>query len=125
MCVVYLFQLASVLLIVLMLCLCLVPGKVFNIEVSAVTESSLIVSWEAPTDMGGVDTVWYKVEYRTGLEIFKVFAKNLTATMAFISNLKPNSLYTIQVTAVNVVGIGISDDVMDSTVAASKQVVFV
>ena len=125
MCVVYLFQLASVLLIVLMLCLCLVPGKVFNIEVSAITESSLIVSWEAPTDMGGVDTVWYKVEYRTGLEIFKVFAKNLTATMAFISNLKPNSLYTIQVTAVNVVGIGISDDVMDSTVAAGKQVVFV
>ncbi|XP_062499914.1 cell adhesion molecule DSCAM-like isoform X2 [Corticium candelabrum] len=99
-----------------------VPGKVFNIEVSAITESSLIVSWEAPTDMGGVDTVWYKVEYRTGLEIFKVFAKNLTATMAFISNLKPNSLYTIQVTAVNVVGIGISDDVMDSTVAAAPDV---
>ena len=104
----------------------LVPGKVTSLGTTKVTENSLNVTWEEPTDTGGqnVRIDGYRVEYRAGVSgAFTTFQQNQQETMALIERLMPRQEYTVRVTAVNVNGFGVHDEIKRTTLTESKNVV--
>ncbi|XP_062499594.1 cell adhesion molecule DSCAM-like [Corticium candelabrum] len=95
-----------------------VPGKVTSLGTTEVTENSLNVKWEEPTDTGGqnVRIDGYRVEYRAGASRdFTIFQQNQQETAALIEGLIPRQEYTVIVTARNVNGFGVPDEIKRTT----------
>ncbi|XP_062500012.1 receptor-type tyrosine-protein phosphatase F-like isoform X3 [Corticium candelabrum] len=95
-----------------------VPGKVTSLGTTKVTENSLNVTWEEPTDTGGqnVRIDGYRVEYRAGVSgAFTILQENQQETMALIERLMPRQEYTVRVTARNVNGFGVHDEIKRTT----------
>ena len=104
----------------------LVPGRVTSLGTTRVTENSLNVTWEEPTDTGGqnVRIDGYRVEYRAGVSgDFTIFQQNQQETMALIERLMPRQEYTVRVTAVNVNGFGLPDEIKRTARTEGKNVV--
>ena len=104
----------------------LVPGKVTSLGTTEVTENSLNVKWDEPTDTGGqnVRINGYRVEYSAGTSgDFKTFQGNQQEKTALIEGLIPRQEYTVRVTARNVIGFGDPDEIKRTTQTEGKKVV--
>ena len=97
-----------------------------SLGTTEVTENSLNVKWEEPTDTGGqnVRVDGYRVEYRAGASgDFTIFQQNQQETTALIEGLIPRQEYTVIVTARNVNGFGAPDEIKRTTQTEGNNVV--
>ena len=97
-----------------------------SLGTTEVTENSLNVKWEEPTDTGGqnVRIDGYRVEYRAGASRdFTIFQQNQQETAALIEGLIPRQEYTVIVTARNVNGFGVPDEIKRTTQTEGNNVV--
>ena len=97
-----------------------------SLGTTEVTENSLNVKWEEPTDTGGqnVRVDGYRVEYRAGASgDFTIFQQNQQEKTALIEGLMPRQEYTVRVTARNVNGDGDPDEIKRTTQTEGKNVV--
>ena len=78
--------------------------------------TSVVFSWDAPTDDGGTDITEYQYRHAEGTSIPNTVAyQDTTATSVTISGLSPSAEYTFEVRAVNGVGIGNTEDTTATT----------
>ena len=78
------------------------PSAPRNLQVVAVDHMNLLANWQAPSDMGGYDSVSYTVSYKEAGSTDEAMPMDATdATSASISGLDPDTLYQVQVVATN------------------------
>lgn len=86
------------------------PLPVSNIEVHEVFGSSVVISWDKPTDLGGVPLqVWRIIVLEANLEVFRIVKKkcasNLTcSTHTEVFGLDTEAMYRIKIIAVTSAG---------------------
>lgn len=94
-----------------------IPGQVTNLSSSAITSSTIIASWHAPSTGGAVSS--YAIQYRpTGTTSWSSAATVGTVTSYQVMGLPPATSYDIVVEALNAAGVGAASATL--TVATSS-----
>ena len=83
------------------------------------TCTNITLHW-IPPDNNGDEIQNYNITYYTGGELVNSVAVSGDSTSATVHNLKPNTMYTIQVRAMNSEGIGDAASVNVTTTGRSK-----
>lgn len=97
------------------------PGPVVSVAASAISSTSVAVSWQQPS--GSSDTLTYAVQFRvTGTASWSAGASAQTATSCQINNLTPSTSYDIAVQATNSAGTGPLSTIVNATTLAAAQV---
>ncbi len=97
------------------------PTAPRNLVSSALTPTSLTVSWQLPTSNGGGAIIDYKVELSsnngtTWTTVNDGVSNNLSAS---ISNLRKGTAYQLRVSAVNEIGTSVASAVLSATTLAT------
>ena len=78
------------------------PSAPRNLQVVGVNQTTLLVSWLAPSDMGGYDSVSYYVTYqKDGDASTAMTMEDVAATSINLSGLEAETLYQVRVMATN------------------------
>ena len=81
------------------------PSAPRNLQVLGVNHNTLLARWEAPSDMGGYDSVSYKVTHeKVGDASTATTIEDVGSTSAVISGLEADTSYWVQVKAANARG---------------------
>ena len=78
------------------------PSAPRNLQVVGVNQTTLLVSWQAPSDMGGYNSVSYYVTYqKDGDASTAMTMEDVVATSINLSGLEAETLYQVRVMATN------------------------
>jgi len=78
------------------------PSAPRNLQVVAVDQNTLLANWQAPSDMGGYDSVSYYVTYqKDGDASTTMTMEDVAATSINLSGLEAETLYQVRVMATN------------------------
>jgi hypothetical protein len=97
-----------------------VPGQVTNLVSSAMTSTSIALSWQAPESGGSPSS--YTVRYRqSGTATWNSTATDVGMMTSTLSGLLPTTSYDIVVQAVNAAGAGLPSAILVVTTAIPTQ----
>ncbi len=85
------------------------PGPPVNLTHTALSETSLTLEWDAPSDDGGSPVATYQVEQRVGSSAFQ-WVRTTAVPSVDLENLLPTGSYFFRVRAVNAAGEGAWSD---------------
>jgi len=94
------------------------PGQISNLTADMGQDYVVRLNWQTPSNTGGAQNLWYKVEYReVGDDVWQLFNSHLTQTNAEIANLPPGQ-FDFRVSAGNARGFGLYAQISDFTVVS-------
>lgn len=101
------------------------PQPPTNLSATAVSQSQINLSWNAPSDNGGSAITGYQIESSTDSgSTWSTIVSNTGSTSTTYSNtgLTPNTAYTYRVSAINSVGTSSPSNVTSATTSAAPTV---